>query len=410
VEYASAERQQFATLNGWRGLCAMVVALHHFNAYGHFYDVPLVVNAWLFVDFFFVLSGFIIGYAYADRLGSWRRTLPFMIRRFGRLWPLHAAVLVPLVGLEIVKLVLAHSGGMTVDRPAFATENNTLASVFTNIALVQSLGVHDVLTWNRPSWSISTEFYTYIVFALFLMSVRGALPRLVLPFMIAAMGGAVVFLFSKTGMNTTWDYGFFRCLYGFFIGYLTYRLWRSGWAAALLNRRGPWELLSLCLALVFVWMAGATVWSLAAPFVFALVVLVFAYERGPVSRLMDVRLVALLGTWSYSIYMINWPLVDFLDRGFKFSERLTHIPTMIEKVFPWEANPVELVYIGNRWAMDGLAAAYLLLVIGIAAVTYSLIEQPGRQFFNRLAMRPRKARPDRPIGMSAVEGVAPAAE
>src|SRR5690349_4951921 len=101
---------------------------------------------------------------------------------------------------------------------------------------------------------------------------------------------------------------------------------------------------------------------------------------------MSVRPVALLGAWSYSIYMINWTLVDFLDRG--FSERFTHIPTMIEKAFPWEDNPVELVYIGNRWAMDGLAIAYLLLVIGIAAVTYRLIEQPGRRFFNRLAMRP----------------------
>jgi peptidoglycan/LPS O-acetylase OafA/YrhL len=363
------------------------------------------VNAWLFVDFFFVLSGFIIGYAYADRLGSWRSTFAFMIRRFGRLWPLHAAVLAPLVGLELVKLILAHSSGLALDRPAFTTENNTLVSVFTNIALVQSLGIHDVLTWNRPSWSISTEFYTYIVFALFLTCVRGALPRLVLPFAIAAVGGAVVLLFSNTGMNTTWDYGIFRCLYGFFIGYLTYRLWRSGLAAALLDR-GPWEPVAVALAVGFVWLAGETAWSLAAPFVFAFVVLVFAYERGPVSRLMNVQPIALLGAWSYSIYMINWPLADFLDRGFKFSERFTHVPTMIEKAFPWESNPVELVYIGSRWAMDGLAVIYLLLVIGIAAVTYSVIEQPGRRYFNGLAMRSRTAHGARPIGVRA-EGIAP---
>jgi hypothetical protein len=332
-----------------------------------------------------------------------------MIRRFGRLWPLHVAVLAPLVGLELVKLILAHSGGMALDRPAFATENNTLESVFTNLALVQSLGVHDVLTWNRPSWSISTEFYTYIVFAMFLIVARGALSRLVLPLVIAVGGAAVVFLFSRTGMNTTWDYGIFRCLYGFFIGYLTYRLWRSGLAASLLARRAPWEPLAVAVAAGFVWLAGETAWSLAAPFVFAFVVLVFAYERGPVSRLMNVRSIALLGAWSYSIYMVNWPLVDVLDRGFKFSERFTHVPMMIEKAFLWESNPVELVYIGSRWAMDGLAVVYLLLVIGIAAMTYSLIEQPGRRFFNRLALRSRAAHGMRPIGVAA-EGAAPGAE
>jgi peptidoglycan/LPS O-acetylase OafA/YrhL len=392
------EHERFEILNGWRGVCALLVALHHLNVYSHIYDLPLIVNAWLFVDFFFVLSGFIISHAYMDRLGGWQDVRNFIVRRFGRLWPLHVAVLLPLVGLEIVKLVFAKAGGMPVDHPAFGTDNNSVGSIFTNLLLIHSLGVHDVLTWNRPSWSISVEFYTYIVFAAVFMMALKAVPRLVLPLAIAAAGGLAVFLFStKTAMDTSWDYGFFRCLYGFFVGNLTYRIWRSGRARAFFDGRWPAELAALALVAIFVSLVGATEWSLAAPFVFAFVVLVFAHERGPVSRLMNVRPVALLGIWSYSIYMVHAPLVEFMDRGLKFSEKFTGVPTMIERSFPWEQNPVQLVFLGSRWAMDGLAVAYLLLAVGIAAATYAVVEQPCRRFFYGLTA-PAAAKPAAAFG------------
>jgi peptidoglycan/LPS O-acetylase OafA/YrhL len=49
--------KRFAALDGWRGVCAVLVALHHFSANGTIAALPLIRNAWLFVDFFFVLSG-----------------------------------------------------------------------------------------------------------------------------------------------------------------------------------------------------------------------------------------------------------------------------------------------------------------------------------------------------------------
>ena len=59
---------RFTALDGWRGICALLVALYHFHATSHVEQLGLVRNAYLFVDFFFVLSGFVITYAYADRL------------------------------------------------------------------------------------------------------------------------------------------------------------------------------------------------------------------------------------------------------------------------------------------------------------------------------------------------------
>ena len=57
---------RFAALDSWRGIAALLVALLHFRFLGHFYSLDFVRNSWLFVDFFFVLSGFVITHAYAD--------------------------------------------------------------------------------------------------------------------------------------------------------------------------------------------------------------------------------------------------------------------------------------------------------------------------------------------------------
>src|SRR5258708_27828356 len=94
---------RFQALDGWRGIAALLVALYHSPFYGHLYGVPLVRNAYLFVDLFFVLSGFVISHAYADRLADGKSVLVFLIRRFGRLWPLHTAVLAAFIRIELLQ-------------------------------------------------------------------------------------------------------------------------------------------------------------------------------------------------------------------------------------------------------------------------------------------------------------------
>ena len=98
------------TLDGWRGICAMLVALHHFSANGAIAALPLIRNAWLFVDFFFVLSGFVITHAYSRKLQSGREVGAFTLRRFARLWPLHVAVLGAFVALELVRYAMTGQG------------------------------------------------------------------------------------------------------------------------------------------------------------------------------------------------------------------------------------------------------------------------------------------------------------
>lgn len=73
-------RARFAVLDSWRGLAACMVALFHLRVPSHLDGAALVRNASLFVDFFFVLSGFVITASYAQRLaggfGIWRQAVP----------------------------------------------------------------------------------------------------------------------------------------------------------------------------------------------------------------------------------------------------------------------------------------------------------------------------------------------
>jgi peptidoglycan/LPS O-acetylase OafA/YrhL len=84
---------RFRALDGLRGVFALAVVTLHCNVYGYFYDLPIVRSAYLAVDFFFVLSGFVISHASMHRLGSFRALGTFVIRRFERVWPLHAVML-----------------------------------------------------------------------------------------------------------------------------------------------------------------------------------------------------------------------------------------------------------------------------------------------------------------------------
>ncbi|HEY0301248.1 MAG TPA: acyltransferase, partial [Rhizomicrobium sp.] len=218
---------RFRALDGWRGVCALLVALHHIEVHGWLYWQPLVRNAWLFVDFFFVLSGFVIAHAYGGKLAGARSVGDFVLRRLGRLWPLHVAVLGALVLLELSHLVIGHVYPMDDTRAAFALDRSPFA-ILTNLFLVQALGMHDSETWNGPAWSISCEFYTYLVFAAVCFVTAGRKARLILSALLAVAGVVVLARFSDYGMRETFHWAVFRCFYGFFTGVLVYEAWRSG--------------------------------------------------------------------------------------------------------------------------------------------------------------------------------------
>ena len=356
----TARNTRFVALDSWRGICAIFVAIHNVN-FGYWMPQrAFVAHASLFVDFFFVLSGFVITHAYGDRLASGRELGAFMLRRLGRLWPLHAALLALLVGVALLKFLAA--GILRLPPMAAPLEGSGIRTVLTNLLLVQAFDAPSRLTWNTPSWSISTELWAYFLFAVVCTVSRRRRPPLFLMATVAATAGTLIFLLSPDYLETNTDYAFLRCLYGFFAGHLVYR----AWAVAPEPRRsgGAIELAALALALGFVLVVGSDLFSMAAPLVFGFAVWTFAHEKGSLSKLLRARPFALLGTWSYSIYMVHWLARSILVR----------------------ADP----YLGQArpgWQMDGLLVVYLIVAVALAAATYALIESPARSVFNRLADR-----------------------
>src|SRR5260370_10521059 len=87
----------FRVLDSWRGIAALLVALFHLNVYSAIYSLDFFRNAYLFVDFFFVLSGFVITHSYGGRMGTRESVGTFAIRRFHRLCALHSIVLLAVV-------------------------------------------------------------------------------------------------------------------------------------------------------------------------------------------------------------------------------------------------------------------------------------------------------------------------
>jgi peptidoglycan/LPS O-acetylase OafA/YrhL len=338
---------RFTALDSWRGICALIVAAFHFPILGLIKGQPLVEHAYLFVDFFFVLSGFVIGWTSEQRLQQPGEAWSFIVRRFGRVWPLHVVLLALFVAVAVAR------GNLGDD------EQHSIPAIFTNIGLIHGLGIHEKLTWNDPSWSISVEFSLYLLFAALPLAPRRT--AIYLGLIVGSLG--ILIFWAPSGMASTFDFGLYRGVAGFFTGVLIARLpvRDHGRSAEIVATGG-----------VVLFVAFGALQYLA-PLVFGLAVAIFAGSTGPVARALEARIPKLLGKWSYSIYMVHTVFVALI----------------------WAAAPrLGLERRGLHLTADlGLELAifggYILAVIGASYVSYTFLEDPARRYFNALARSKR---------------------
>jgi len=377
--------ERFVVLDSWRGIAACLVALFHLDAYSHLHDVPFLRNSWLFVDFFFVLSGFVIAANYQQRLLDGFGMGRFLFLRLGRLYPLHFTMLALFIGVELLKVVrriLIPALAVNPIAP-FSTPQDAPNTILANVLLVQSLHLFDFLTWNVPSWSISTEFYTYIVFAACVVALR---KHAWIALVFALIGGPVLIAaLSDRYMATLYDWGIIRCIYGFSAGVVAWHIYgkaNGGLRKWLSGSFAEWSALGLVVA--FVSVAGTSPLSIGAPYLFALVVLVFAFEGGVASAILRLRPLVFLGTVSYSIYMTH----AFIER------RLRDAAIAIGK--HWHVNPFthrvadgqDTYFLGTQlWQGDIIYVVYLGMIIATSYFTYRWIEKPGREWARNRVQR-----------------------
>ncbi len=363
---------RYKALDSWRGICALFVVLYHAKGTGVLGESSVIGGAFLFVDFFFVLSGFVMAEAYSDRIADGRGFREFLVRRFGRVWPLHAALLLAFLGLELCKLALVRFTGTQLSNAPF-TDAMAPEGFLPSLFLVHAMGVLPRLTWNGPSWSIGAEFWTYAVFGLVAWQLRG---RKVLASAIISTGAAVLLVrYSSRLMDVTFDLGFIRCLYGFFLGVVAHRIC-ARWRASNAPFGTMIEIAGAALGFAYVAIAHDTRLAFLSPVVFALVIFVFAWSDGRLSRVLQTRPFVHLGLWSYSIYMTHLFLLGVVSM----------VSKLIEK-------GVATGNAGGRWqavlsapgVSDAGMLVFAVLVVAISSVTYRMIELPCQNAVNRWA-------------------------
>jgi len=366
---------RFRSLDGWRGLAAILVALYHLEFLNHFYDLPFLRNSYLFVDFFFVLSGFVIAHAYQNKLNNNTQLLSFIEKRIARLWPLHIFILFLFLLFELLKLYLYQTGNWDNNTPPL-TGTYSIYSLITNVFLLHSLGLHEQLTWNYPSWSISVEFYTYLVFALttfLLQSQTKWLRNAVFIFIIA---GCLYLLYKQVADlgDASYNWGIFRCIAGFFLGSLCYQLFKLHQAKKLFI---PTILeISILIAIYFfVVHLGHNKYSLLAPLLFVTAVYIFSLEQGKISDLLKMSFLQDIGKWSYSIYMLHALIILFSGRVINFLSNVLGHDFNSKHTF--KENSINLILIENQYVMDLLTILYLIVLIYLSSLTYKYIEKKG---------------------------------
>ncbi|RUV18776.1 acyltransferase [Mesorhizobium sp. M7A.F.Ca.MR.245.00.0.0] len=378
--------ERFLVLDSWRGICALLVALFHFPTASTISQSAFIGSSYLFVDFFFVLSGFVIASSYGDRLNQPEQVARFALVRFGRIYPLHLLMLAAFAGFELLRLMLPqlHGTGAAPFSGGF-----DLGSLLANLLLLQGVGFEDQLTWNAPSWSISAEFFAYLLFA-GVVFVAGA--RAWIWFVAAAVTAPLFLLgFSTHHMDVSFDFGFIRCLYGFSLGALLAWFQHDSIAGArqALVRSGPrmdWtlaEIVMVTVIVLFVSLAGGNDFGIAAPLVFALALFLFAHEGGWISALLRTPFILTLGALSYSIYMVHIFVQARLINIAGLVERKLGLGLMGD--FMLRGQPA--TGFGAGWTGALAIVVMLAAIIAASWITWRFVEMPAMAWFRRLSKR-----------------------
>ena len=276
------------SFEGLRGIAALFIVVHHmFCALPH----PLSANAYLAVDLFFVLSGFVISSACGPQLSNLASLRTFMIRRIGRLWPTHIAT-------TVLALIVARH------LPAFG-EALALAT------MSQGLNVFQAGIGNAVSWSASDEMYVYFVFGAGCILMRGRTRMVV----FAALGLTAWALAAWIEIDRACllqggclsklvhQFGWLRCIAGFFIGALIYEFRDRliTWAS-----HPVFQVTAFSAALFLLISADALPWSaLTAPLTFGALIGALISDRGPVARILQTPAAQYLGKVSYPLYLTH---------------------------------------------------------------------------------------------------------
>lgn len=364
-------KPHYAILDGLRGVAALtVVWFHVFEAYATSHLDQIINHGYLAVDFFFILSGFVVAYAYDDRWGR-LSTGDFLKRRLIRLQPM-------VVMGAIIGGIMFYTQGCSVWDVSQVSLGLLVVSTLLNMFLIPATtgfeirGVGEMYPLNGPSWSLLFEYIGNILYALLLR--RFTTKVLAFFVAVAAVGlalfsifgplGDICVGFSMTGDNITG--GFLRLLFSFSAGLLLSRVFKP------VKIKGAFWICSAAIVAVaavpriggeeHLWMNGAYD-AICAIILFPLLVLLGA--SGKTTDKTTTKICKFLGDISYPLYMVHYPFI-YLYYAWVKNENL----------------PFGESYLGATALFFGsIALAYLCL---------KLYDEPVRRFLAKHLLRKKE--------------------
>ena len=314
-------KERFEVLDIFRGIFSSLVVFFHMSTFSAtpIINNQFIYNSDLFVDFFFVLSGFVMAYSY-QTIATGAELSTFFKKRFFRLYPLHLIVLLAFVAIELSK----HFAAGYVQVNKIDNVSNNWSTFFSNLFLLNSVklpGIDDV-SWNIASWSISAEMIAYIVFGLIMLLIAKAglgKAKLLVYALVVFIGIAILHVLTGTfSLLFTFDYGFLRGITGFFTGVICFTTFNSYKATIRTAGNSMFSILEvLMLTITIVSVCYGDVfknYGFIYPVIFFITILVFAFEKGWLSaQLKKTKFLHRTGQYSYSIYMIHTLILSLFN-------------------------------------------------------------------------------------------------
>jgi peptidoglycan/LPS O-acetylase OafA/YrhL len=317
--------RQIGALTSLRGIAATVVVILHF-AYSTLPEAGVTLSqytnffrgGYLFVDLFFILSGFIMTHVYLESflMGVTKANYWTYLRaRFARIYPLHLFTLGVLVGLELLKLGLPNFQAFT--------GNFNLTALVANLFMLQAFDFNcpPLLwcksTWNEPAWSISVEFLIYCIFPFILFALLKTKPKTDwIIYIITLIALLLLIRFTRGTVESIIGIpSISRCGLECVMGIITYKAYQWSKYQSKFNFK-LLELGSIVLVigLMHKWNRSRIILDWATLPAFSLLILALASAtNGLVFKIFNSRPLLYLGTISYSIYMVHWCLIQFLE-------------------------------------------------------------------------------------------------
>ncbi|WP_036153540.1 acyltransferase family protein [Maribacter forsetii] len=351
-------------LDGLRGVFSiMIVFFHYREAFlpEYLHQFFFIREAYTFVDFFFVLSGYVIAYNYHS-LATWDEFKLYLKKRFIRLFPLLFFTATLALGLDIIGNYFFPSMVDNVDTLPVLLLRYMDTLCFTNSSPI--LGSTSGM--NGVSWSISSEMISYIVFGLIsIIAIKKNNRGLLLGIVIIT---SILFAVYNGSYINTGDYGFIRGLISFNLGYFVWKISRLNF-----NVPNIFEYLIPILLLVIFYVLNKLIFGFQkemlilaiVPIFFASAILVLLKTNGLLSKILSSKPLVFLGDISYSIYLNHFLLVLILPRLFFGMFKLPQ----------------------NNFTQLGLFILIIAFVIIFSNLTYKYIEKKGSRLLRDIILK-----------------------